>query len=85
MSVVLIVAASSDAPPSTASSARFSLSSLHIDPIVVSPIDPRFPLELERMIFENAAFEYPGKIPTFLRVAHRIRTWYLLNFDKRSF
>ncbi|KAJ7239152.1 hypothetical protein C8J57DRAFT_1373088 [Mycena rebaudengoi] len=36
---------------------------------------PLFPLELERHIFELAAFSHCGMIPTLLRVARRVLVW----------
>ncbi|KAJ7234916.1 hypothetical protein C8J57DRAFT_1531192 [Mycena rebaudengoi] len=38
-------------------------------------MDPAFPPELEQKIFEAAALAHPGMIPTFLRVAQRVRIW----------
>ncbi|KAJ7138857.1 hypothetical protein C8R46DRAFT_1013852 [Mycena filopes] len=38
-------------------------------------MDPRLPPELERQIFETAAFAIPLTIPTLLRVARRTRVW----------
>jgi hypothetical protein len=38
-------------------------------------MEPRFPPELEEMIFKIAARRNRGLIPTFLRVARRIYIW----------
>ncbi|KAJ7750409.1 hypothetical protein DFH07DRAFT_546282 [Mycena maculata] len=38
-------------------------------------IEPIFPPELEREIFETTAILHPKTIPTLLRVAHRILIW----------
>ncbi|KAJ7285334.1 hypothetical protein C8J57DRAFT_1498162 [Mycena rebaudengoi] len=48
----------------------------------------RFPLELERKIFELVAFLHPETIPNLLLVAHRVLTWiepilyHVLRIDK---
>ncbi|KAJ7108160.1 hypothetical protein C8R44DRAFT_803721 [Mycena epipterygia] len=39
------------------------------------PLEARFPLELERAIFELCARSRPPTIPGLLRVAHRVRAW----------
>ncbi|KAJ7607237.1 hypothetical protein FB45DRAFT_929345 [Roridomyces roridus] len=38
-------------------------------------MDPYFPPELEREIFETSAVLYPETIPSLLLVAHRVLTW----------
>ncbi|KAJ7607239.1 hypothetical protein FB45DRAFT_1135793 [Roridomyces roridus] len=38
-------------------------------------MEPCFPLELEREIFETASLLHPKSIPCFLLVTHRVRTW----------
>ncbi|KAJ7886495.1 hypothetical protein B0H13DRAFT_2342828 [Mycena leptocephala] len=49
--------------------------------------DPALPLDLERLIFEFAAEQYPSSIPTLLRVCQRVYAWLkpslyrLLNLD----
>ncbi|KAJ7620075.1 hypothetical protein FB45DRAFT_929415 [Roridomyces roridus] len=40
-----------------------------------SPVEPRFPLDLEREIFETAAILRPKIIPCLLLVAQRVRAW----------
>ncbi|KAJ6550231.1 hypothetical protein B0H19DRAFT_1160665 [Mycena capillaripes] len=37
--------------------------------------NPRLPPELEKLIFEIAAFIHPAAMPRILRVAHRIQIW----------
>ncbi|KAJ7762894.1 hypothetical protein B0H16DRAFT_1528085 [Mycena metata] len=37
--------------------------------------DPAFPPELERLVFEMAAHARPPTIPTFMRVARRVKIW----------
>ncbi|KAJ7628171.1 hypothetical protein DFH06DRAFT_1226457, partial [Mycena polygramma] len=44
------------------------------DPSTVA-LEPYLPPELEREIFEIAAGEAPGTIPTLLRVCHRVHAW----------
>ncbi|KAK7045163.1 hypothetical protein R3P38DRAFT_3433930 [Favolaschia claudopus] len=38
-------------------------------------LEPRLPLDLERLLFETAALANPGQIPTLVLVSHRIRAW----------
>jgi hypothetical protein len=44
-------------------------------------IEPTFPPEIEREIFEAMAFMHPGEIPTLLRVARRVLIWSALSQD----
>lgn len=50
------------------------------DPMAFSPShqpeESRFPLDLERDIFELAAISRPVIIPDLMLVAHRVRSWY---------
>ncbi|KAJ7939759.1 hypothetical protein B0H13DRAFT_1850530 [Mycena leptocephala] len=46
--------------------------SLKISP---SHTTPTLPLELERLIFELAAFKHPPSMPSLLLVAHRAKIW----------
>jgi hypothetical protein len=39
------------------------------------PMYPRFPVELERIIFEFAARKYRYRIPTLMCVAPRVKEW----------
>ncbi|KAJ7256151.1 hypothetical protein B0H12DRAFT_1323044 [Mycena haematopus] len=45
----------------------------------VDPVSPALPAELERAIFEMAAFFWPRSIPKFMLVALRIKTWLVLS------
>ncbi|KAF8197766.1 hypothetical protein K438DRAFT_1967324 [Mycena galopus ATCC 62051] len=47
----------------------------HLASPPVSMIQCRVPVEIERYIFELAAFAYPGSIPVFLLVAQRVKIW----------
>ncbi|KAJ7694377.1 hypothetical protein B0H17DRAFT_1057510 [Mycena rosella] len=38
-------------------------------------LEPRLPPELEREIFRTTAFLHPGRIPTLLLVAQRVKIW----------
>ncbi|KAJ7134149.1 hypothetical protein C8R46DRAFT_1139702 [Mycena filopes] len=42
---------------------------------IAPTIDPRLPPELECLVFEEAAFSYPAKIPTFMLTAWRVKNW----------
>ncbi|KAJ7756619.1 hypothetical protein B0H16DRAFT_1458072 [Mycena metata] len=44
-------------------------------------MDPVFPPELERLIFETAGHLHRAMIPTFLLVARRIQIWYRFKFS----
>jgi hypothetical protein len=39
-------------------------------------VRPTLPTELERAIFELAAFFDPDSLPVLLLVAHRVKIWY---------
>lgn len=44
--------------------------------IWVMSSDPMLPPELERHIFEYAAFLYPETMPHLMLVAHRVKIWF---------
>ncbi|KAJ7909163.1 hypothetical protein B0H13DRAFT_1877920 [Mycena leptocephala] len=51
-----------------------------LDPLKLAlwrqPVRPTLPTELERAIFELAAFFDPDSLPVLLLVAHRVKIWY---------
>jgi hypothetical protein len=44
---------------------------------IKSDLDPRFPVELERTIFEVAALSRLAGIPNLMLVAARVKAWYV--------
>jgi hypothetical protein len=41
---------------------------------------PTLPRELEKIIFEMAALKHPLSMPSMVRVAQRVKIWYILSF-----
>jgi hypothetical protein len=41
---------------------------------------PTLPWELEKIIFEMAVLKHPLSMPSMVRVAQRVKIWYILSF-----